>query len=158
MLYAIVHILEACLQNGWASTIAPQVHGHKVRRDTLIIFLISNMRDIASHKLLCLVCYFHKSRKTISKHPSLLYDLFIPSLKHTINNQKVMHRKFAHFSGNCFKQFYFLVETKTPNYYVIDTDYETFSIVYNCFQLGIEKLGKYWCFLGLNINRLQMNS
>merc|ERR1711976_1105199 len=54
---------------------------------------------------------------------------------------------FAEFAVN----FGNIFETKTPNYYVIDTDYETFSIVCNCFQLGIEKLESLWLLTRLQI-------
>ena len=42
--------------------------------------------------------------------------------------------------------FNILVTTSTPNYRVLDTDYDSFSIVYNCNTvLGLFKTGEIYC-------------
>merc|ERR1711926_11567 len=56
---------------------------------------------------------------------------------------------FAEFAVNFFSNIF---ETKIPNYYVIDTDYKTFSIVYNCVDiLGFAKTESLWLLTRLQI-------
>ena len=46
------------------------------------------------------------------------------------------------YRGNCVSTFIIAVPTVIPNYFVLDTDYSSYSIVYDCFDvLGVAKAG-----------------